>query len=572
MKGTDRDIAEGRKDGVRLEKELMAIAAVVDDMLLGKLDDAETERRVLVACLAATDSVYGMIGMINEHGKFDTTTYSSQALEDCAFPEALAWEVSTGMTIRGVWGWPMMHRKPLICNDVPAHSDSIGLPKGHVPLECFLGVPLKEDGNVVGMVAVANKPGGYTEGDRDTLSRLASTISVSRQHRLALIGAQRTSFELERLVAERTKALEESEASLAEAQRVAHVGNWDWRIPTNELVWSDEIYRIFGLKPREFGATYEAFLNSVHPDDREFVKESVNEALYERKPYSIDHRVVLPDGEIRFVHEQAEVTFDENDEPVRMMGTVQDITERKIAEQELIRSEKLAGIGTLAAGIAHEFNNPLSAVMAYAEAILDEPDPSQMKEYAAKAINAAGRAAEVVRWLSRYSRVGLDLGQTDVDLNEVLRDSVETLKLTRGSANVKSELDLGDIPRISGNRTELEQVFVNLLNNGVDAMPDGGRIRLRTRLAGELVEVEVSDTGMGIPEENLSKIFEPFFTTKDVGEGTGLGLYVLSTIVEKHQGRIQVRSFEGEGTTFTLIFPTSDQTSVPARESKRAEA
>ena len=572
MKGTVQDTTERRKDGVRLEKELMAIAAVVDDMLLGELDDAETERRVLDACLAATDSVYGMIGKINEHGKFDTTTHSSQALEDCAFPEALAREVSTGMTVRGVLGWPMMHGQPLICNHIEAHPDSIGLPKGHVPLECFLGVPLKEDGNVVGMVAVANKPGGYTEGDRDTLSRLASTISVSRQHRLALIGAQRTSFELERLVAERTKALQESEASLAEAQRVAHVGNWDWRIPTNELVWSDEIYRIFGLKPKEFGATYEAFLNSVHPDDRESVKESINEALYERKPYSIDHRVVLPDGDIRFVHEQGEVTFDENDEPARMMGTVQDITERKIAEQELIRSEKLAGIGTLAAGMAHEFNNPLSAMMAYAEAILDETDLSQMKEHAARIVNAAGKAAEVVRWLSRYSRVGLDLSQTDVDLNEVLRDSVETLKFTRGSASIKPELDLGDIPPISGNRTELEQVFVNLLNNGVDAMPDGGKICLRTRLAGEHVEVEVSDTGMGIPVENLSKIFEPFFTTKDMGEGTGLGLYVLSMIVEKHQGRIQVRSSEGEGTTFTLMFPTSDQVSVSAREGKRTEA
>ncbi|MFX1521788.1 MAG: PAS domain-containing protein, partial [Promethearchaeota archaeon] len=117
-------------------------------------------------------------------------------------------------------------------------------------------------------------------------------------------------------------------------------GNWDWNIQTNELHWSDEIYRIFGLAPQEFGATYEAFLNSVHPEDRELVKQSVDEALYERKPYSIDHHIVLPDGEVRIVHEQAEVTFDETGRPVRMMGTVLDITERKKLELQLIESEK----------------------------------------------------------------------------------------------------------------------------------------------------------------------------------------------------------------------------------------
>ncbi len=130
------------------------------------------------------------------------------------------------------------------------------------------------------------------------------------------------------------EALRNSEASLAEAQRIAHLGNWDWNIQTNELRWSDEIYRIFGLTPQEFGATYEAFLDSIHPDDREFVKKAVNEALY-GMPYSIDHRIVLPDGTIRLVHEQGEVTFGESSEPIRMFGTVQDITDRKKAEKAL---------------------------------------------------------------------------------------------------------------------------------------------------------------------------------------------------------------------------------------------
>ena len=134
-------------------------------------------------------------------------------------------------------------------------------------------------------------------------------------------------------------ALKRSETSLSEAQRIAHLGNWDWNIQTNELHWSDEIYRIFGLEPQEFGATYEAFLNSVHPEDIEFVKKSVDKALFENVPYSIDHRIILPDGEVRIVHENAEVVFDELRKPVRMIGTVQDITENKKVEERLRESE-----------------------------------------------------------------------------------------------------------------------------------------------------------------------------------------------------------------------------------------
>jgi len=130
------------------------------------------------------------------------------------------------------------------------------------------------------------------------------------------------------------ESLLKSEMSLSEAQRIAHLGNWDWNIVTNELRWSDEIYRIFGLTPQEFGATYDAFLDSVHPEDREFVKKAVNEALY-GIPYNIEHRIVLPDGSIRIVHEKGEVTFGESGEPIHMVGTVQDITERKESEKAL---------------------------------------------------------------------------------------------------------------------------------------------------------------------------------------------------------------------------------------------
>ncbi len=178
---------------------------------------------------------------------------------------------------------------------------------------------------------------------------------------------EKANTELQRENAQRklaTKALRESQASLAKAQEIAHLGNWDWNIVTDELRWSDEIYRIFGLRPQEFGATYEAFSNYVHPDDRDLMRRSVEEALHQNKPYSMDHRILLPTGEVRVVHEEGEVTSDESGRPTRLVGTVQDVTELKRAEEELrYRMDELERFNRLAVGreermieLKHEVN------------------------------------------------------------------------------------------------------------------------------------------------------------------------------------------------------------------------
>jgi signal transduction histidine kinase len=186
----------------RLAKETGAVATIMREMLSGDLSNAETEKQVLDACLDATQSKYGMIGVVNQHGNYDTTTYSSRTMADCAFPEALAWDMTTGLTIRGIWGWPMIHGKPLLCNNLAEHPDRVGQPKGHVPIHCFLGVPVIRDGKVTGMVAVANKPGGFTEADVETLTRLVAVMTVSQRHRQLL-------DEQKRLVSERSAQLEE---------------------------------------------------------------------------------------------------------------------------------------------------------------------------------------------------------------------------------------------------------------------------------------------------------------------------------------------------------------------------
>jgi PAS domain S-box-containing protein len=368
------DVTENKQDRIRLEKEMTAVTNVLNDILQGEVDEAQTEKKVLKACLVATDSVYGMIGKINEHGKYDTTTYSSQTLEDCAFPDALAWEMSTGMTIRGIWGWPMLHGKPLICNDLQSHTNRVGLPKGHVPLACFLGVPLKVDGKVVGMVAVAKKTGSYTSDDRDTLIRLASVISVSKQHRLALIESKRTGKELEDLVTQRTKELKASEKRLKEAQRVANIGDWEWDLINNTVTWSDEMYQIFGVDKETYVPNAETFIDLVHPDDHYIWTEKTIDEILRKKNHGLDFRIInQATKEIRHIYLKGESTLSPDGKPVHVKGTLQDITEERRAEDAVKESERflssiLDGIKDAVVVIAPEYKI-LFANSAYAEQI-----------------------------------------------------------------------------------------------------------------------------------------------------------------------------------------------------------
>jgi len=215
-------------------------------------------------------------------------------------------------------------------------------------------------GNLFGSTSILTRKGTKLR-NQTLIEAFIKQASVALQRQQAEEALQKAHEQLEIRVKERTKELAQankqlraeiterkqaektlrrSRASLAQAQQLAHMGNWDWNIVTNKMVWSDETYRIFGSEPQEFDATYETFLNLIHPDDREFVSKSVNETLHANKPYSLDYRIVLPDGSERVIHEQAETTFDETGRTIRMFGAVQDITERKQAEKTLKESEE----------------------------------------------------------------------------------------------------------------------------------------------------------------------------------------------------------------------------------------
>lgn len=323
--------------------------------------------------LALTDSACGFIGEIlhtaegSPYLKTHAITNVAWNDETREFYEKNAPKGLEFFNLRTLFGAVIETGEPVITNAPADDSRRAGTPVGHPRLDAFLGVPVHSGDSLVGMIGVANRPGGYDESQIEFLQPLLRTYgqliysySIRRQRKLAEEELRKSRDELEIRVRERIADLEEmrsgllqeieqrrqsedalrqSKESLANAQRIARLGNWDWDIVRNTLSWSDEIYRVFGVEPQQFAATYEAFLASVHPDDRELVSRSVDEALRDCKPYDIHHRISLPDGKEKIVLEQAEVTRDEGGRPLRMSGTVQDVTERKMAEESLKASE-----------------------------------------------------------------------------------------------------------------------------------------------------------------------------------------------------------------------------------------
>jgi PAS domain S-box-containing protein len=364
--------------------------------------------------------------------------------------------------------------------------------------------------------------------------------------------------------------LEIKKQSLAEAQRIAHLGNWDWNIVTNELYWSDEIYRIFGLTPQEFGATYEAFLDSVHPDDRPLVESSVDAALQEDKPYSIGHRIVRPDGSERIVHEQAEVMRNEAGQAIKMAGTVQDITERKKAEEdrrqlreELTHASRITTIGTLAGALAHEINQPLTAIMSNAQAaqrFLDAENPNlkELREILSDIADDTTRSSDIVHQLRDFMKKG-EIVEIPLNINKTIQEVVNLTQRDAENRNIAVRLDINEnLPEVMGDKVQLQQVILNLVLNGFDAMmyqnPTSRELAIQTEQDEENnIHVAVSDTGMGIEQDRLDQIFEPFVSTKP--EGMGLGLSINRYIINAHSGHMWATNNSEHGATVHFTLP-----------------
>jgi PAS domain S-box-containing protein len=389
---------------------------------------------------------------------------------------------------------------------------------------------------------------------------------------------------LEEQVAERTTALRASEARLSEAQEVAHIGSWDWEPQAGRLLWSEELYRIYGVPPRSFQPSYERFLAMTHADDRPKVIETVDRALADGQPFEFEFRLLRADGVTRVGLSRGR-TVRSGDEPgVRLVGIAQDITDRKLLDAQIRQAQKLEALGLLAGGIAHDFNNLLTAICGYTDLMLAAADTEDsFREDLLEVKKAGDRAAALTRRLLAFSRTQ-SLQLRNIDVNGVVAGLEPLLRRTIGE-NIELTLSLDpELRAVRVDPDQLEQVILNMSFNARDAMPSGGTLCFVTAMEdvdaawaqahppmtpGSYVRLTVADTGTGMSPEVQARIFEPLFTTKPPGQGTGFGLATVYGIVKQSGGFIWVSSTPGKGSVFEIYFPSLDMRAEEVEDIRR---
>ncbi|MGH9779727.1 MAG: PAS domain S-box protein, partial [Candidatus Acidiferrales bacterium] len=499
-----------------------------------------TERHRAVEALRKSEEHYRLLFEKNPHPMwvFDNETLKFLAVNEASVEQyGYTHEELLGMTIKDIRPAEEGSRLEAYLAKQPQHRG---------PGSAGVWRHRKKDGSVLS-VEVTSEPLEFDGRE----ARLVLAVDVTEKHRAG-------------------EALRKSEKMLAEAQRVAQLGSWEWDMVADHLYWSEETYRILGVTPEEVGGRMETVLEVVHPEDRERVKAGLEGAAREKKPFASEHRIVRPDGAVRVVNAQAEVSYDEKGRAERMVGIVHDITEQRRLEEQFQQAQKMEAVGRLAGGIAHDFNNLLMLIRGYSELMLEHAGADKTeKQYAREVIEAADRAAGLTQQLLAFSRKQV-LEPRVVSMNEAVQQMEKMLRRVLGE-----DIELGvrrkaARPWVKVDPSQLEQVILNLALNARDAMPKGGLLTLETANVeldeeyarqrpevqpGDYVMLAVSDTGAGMSEEVRAHAFDPFFTTKEKGKGTGLGLATVYGIVRQSGGNIWVYSEPGKGTTFKIYFP-----------------
>lgn len=379
------------------------------------------------------------------------------------------------------------------------------------------------------------------------------------RHRLRLADVRRQVAEESARASEATR---DRDALLQIAFRANGMAFWVWDLQNNTTQWSDEVYRIMGIPAGSVTPSKEAYFKCLHPEDAEAVAEAVSQAIAEGNAYHRQYRVIWPDGTVRWIDSRGQCQHDPEGRPLRIMGILVDVTNRKRSEEAMLRAEKLAIAGRLAASVAHEINNPLEAItnLLYLTTLTDSLDDA--KAHARQALQELMRVSLITQSTLKFHR------QTGapklIQMSEVV-DSVMVLfraKIVAAEINVDVRVD-GEVP-VSCMPSEAQQMFANLIANAIDAMSPGGRLVIRLRASRdwrngstEGMRITFCDSGSGMDRATMRRIFEPFYTTKP-DTGTGLGMWVVMQLIERHHGQIHVWSSQrpgSSGTAFSVFLP-----------------
>ena len=363
--------------------------------------------------------------------------------------------------------------------------------------------------------------------------------------------------------------LQASEAELSKAQQIAHIGNYIWNIETGEIGWSNELKRLLGYST-DVEPSFDRIVSRVHPDDLEKVKEAGRRAREEGERFDAEYRLVMPDGSIRVVHDQAEVVRDANGKAIQMFGTNHDITERKLMEEQQIvlarEKERIESMRTLIANISHDIKTPLATINTSLYLLERLNDSERQQEKLDSIKDQVFRMEGFIQDLMAIARLdGMpELQPTLVDLNALIFGIEKELRSTIERKQITVDLDFDEsLPLIYVDYADMRRALVNLIENALNYTEAKGNIQVVTLANHEEIVIDVVDDGMGIKEQDLPHIFERFYRAdqaqRRVVRGSGLGLAIVHKIIEMHRGSIIVESKLFEGSRFRIQLPISPQ-------------
>ncbi len=372
-----------------------------------------------------------------------------------------------------------------------------------------------------------------------------------------------------------SEALRDRDELLQLALRANGMGLWVWDLQVNSVHWSDEVYRAIGVEAGSIQADITSFLQFIHPDDVERVHAAVLRTRTAGVEYHQQYRIRRPDGSLHWLESQGRCQRDNQGRILRVVGVIADVTARKLSEEAMLRAEKLAVAGRLAASVAHEINNPLEAVanLLYLITLAETKEVAHAE--AQQALEELMRVSLITQQTLKFHR------QSGTPKVTRLSDIVHTvLALFRGrlrTSQIEADVRAADEITISCMAGEVQQIFANLVSNAIDAMSQGGRLIVRLRPSSDWrdgkvhgMRITFCDSGTGMDGATMQRIFEPFFTTK-ADTGTGLGLWVVAQLVERHRGHVRVWSTQraDAGATAISVFLPLGGTPHPAPDPSR---
>ena len=542
----------------------LAVLLEQSQRLMAERDPEALLRHVASAARDITQARIAAVGMVGDDGRFQDLV--SAGLDDAAAAELkrqLAREHDHPAR-------RVIDHREVICGTNPAGNPrGLGLPEAHPPVHSFLFVPIASPSRVYGWLSVVEKIGAPAFSDVDTL--LATTFA-------AQAGMVYENARLMLRLQAQAEELRTHEEQTDFAMTAGRMGVSYRDLGSTTVAVSKSLTKLLGLPDDARYVSRDELYQRTHPDDRARLRATVEKAVVDRSDFALSFRMLLPDGAIRWFQFDGRVTLDEARQPARVVGVLSDITDRRSLEMQFRQAQKMEAVGQLAGGVAHDFNNLLTAIIGYARFALERaPGDGEQRRDLEEIVKAAGRAAALTKQLLSFSRRHV-METVAIDVNLLIVDMVTMLRRMIGE-DIELTTSLGPaLSVVRADRSQLEQVLMNLVVNARDATTGGGAIVIETSTVdvppphlelkrGSYVTLTVSDNGCGMSDETRSRLFEPFFTTKPRGHGTGLGLATVYGIVMQTGGAVQVESELGTGSSFTVYLPSEKG---PAHTSQRS--